>query len=157
MHFLILQSLATGIVTGTLMSPFLAIQTSTTFNQGFITDAVAPASSELDRWIDDLVQLESEGRTDLRIVDVNGYYSYGCLQFQKRTFEKYGLMYNVISASDLPNIKKLIYDCDLQKKLAKLMIQDNYGNWKKWYTSVTKKGMGPPPKDDGLMLASVEK
>jgi hypothetical protein len=157
MNFLILQTLAASIVTGTLVNPLLAIQTSTTFNQSFLSDAVAQAPSELDRWVDDLVQLESEGRTNLRIVDANGYYSYGCLQFQKRTFEKYGLMYNVITNDDLPNVKKLIYDCELQKKLAKLMIEDYYGNWRKWYTSVTKKGLGLPPKDEILTLASTGK
>ncbi|MDO8515708.1 MAG: hypothetical protein Q7S28_00460 [bacterium] len=99
---------------------------------------------ELDAWIEKLVLQESGGKENIKIVDKNGYHSYGCLQFQKGTFIAYGTRYGLITEDD--DINTLIYDCELQKLLAKLMIQDNYGNWRHWYTSSMTKKVGKPPK-----------
>ena len=40
-----------------------------------------------------------------------------------------------------------LYDCGFQRKLARLMIEDDYAAWKNWYNSVAKKGVGYPPKE----------
>lgn len=103
-------------------------------------------SSPLDLWIEKLILLESEGKRGIKILDHNGEYSFGCLQFQKETFEEFGLKYNLI----IPDAKldDLLYNCDLQKEMAKKMIEDNYNNWRHWYTSVKIKKLGLPPKDD---------
>ncbi len=99
----------------------------------------------LDSWIEKLIVLESDGKKDLMILDHNGELSFGCLQFQKQTFEEFGLKYNVITPSD--DIDELIYNCDLQKETAKRMIQENYRNWRHWYTSVMIKKLGLPPRE----------
>ncbi len=152
MNFLIFKALAATVATtGTILNPMLVSQTTTSADRGVFYSNTASAPSALDAWIDDLVQAESEGKTHIKILDVNGYYSYGCLQFQKWTFIHYGLQYNVLTEDDLPNVGKLIYDCNLQKQLAKLMITDHYRNWRQWYNSTKKLGL--PPKETALAEA----
>ncbi|MEK7546700.1 MAG: hypothetical protein AAB536_00760 [Patescibacteria group bacterium] len=115
---------------------------------------VFKGQSPLDSWIKKLAILESEGKSNIKVLDHNGLHSFGCLQFQMGTFEEYGLKYNLISAND--EINKLIYDCDLQKEMAKRMIQENPNNWEKWYTSVVIKGLGLPPKEEKAVLVSLK-
>lgn len=103
-------------------------------------------SSSLDQWIEKLISLESNGKKNIKIVDFNGFHSYGCLQFQKATFEEYGKKYKLIGPAD--DLTTLIYDCGIQKAIAKKMIEDDYGNWQHWYTSVKIKKLGLPPKND---------
>ena len=99
--------------------------------------------SPLDLWIEKLIVLESNGKEDIKILDHNGEHSFGCLQFQKETFEEFGLKYKlIIPDAELDN---LLYDCDLQKEMARKMIEDNYNNWRHWYTSVKIKKLGLPP------------
>ena len=92
--------------------------------------------AQLAIWIDRLMMLESEGREDIVIVDTNGRLSKGCLQFQDATFNSYAKRYG---------IEGEIMNCGDQKKLATLMIQENPRNARHWYTSVFKRGLGPPP------------
>ena len=103
-------------------------------------------------WIDKLIDLESEGKTNLKILDLNGLHSFGCLQFQMQTFKAYGLRYKLFSEDD--DLNKLIFDCKLQKEIAKRMIRDNPDNWRNWYTSVVVRGLGYPPKDPKPILVS---
>lgn len=103
-------------------------------------------------WIDKLIDLESEGKTNLKILDLNGLHSFGCLQFQMGTFREFGLKYKFFSEDD--DLNKLIFDCKLQKEIAQRMIRDNPENWKKWYTSVVVRGLGFPPKDPKPILVS---
>ena len=42
---------------------------------------------ELEALIEKIAHCESSGREDVVIVDTNGYYSYGVMQFQLLTFE----------------------------------------------------------------------
>lgn len=98
----------------------------------------------LDIWIEKLVQKESNGREKIRILDVNDKYSYGCLQFQEWTFRSYGTKYGLLK--DTKNWENAIYDCSLQKQLAKKMIQNEYVLWQSWYTSVITRNLGLPPR-----------
>ena len=98
---------------------------------------------ELNLWIEKLIQLESEGREDIKILDVNGWYSYSCLQYQMPTFESYGAKYGFFE--DGEDISDLIYDCDLQKRLTRAILESEPEGWKLWYTSVKKRGLGLPP------------
>jgi hypothetical protein len=100
-------------------------------------------ASSLDLWLEKLAQLESHGQEHIKIMDVNGRYSYGCLQFQAQTFRNFGAKYGLVSLN--ANIEATIYDCTLQKAIAKHMIKDDYILWQSWYTSVVTKGLGLPP------------
>ena len=87
-------------------------------------------------WIDKVIEKESSHRNDLVILDVNNRYSYGCLQFQKATFDGYSKKFGFNGE---------IMNCDDQKKLALLMLKDSKSAWRNWYNTVTKKGVGLPP------------
>jgi hypothetical protein len=112
----------------------------------FVVPDTVSAKDKLDAWLDGLITRESNGRTDLKILDVNGHYSYGCLQFQMPTFIAYGRKYGVISGNE-DNLGTLIMSCSLQRNIAKKMILDNSANWRHWYTSVAIKNLGLPPVD----------
>ena len=102
--------------------------------------------TELDIWLNKLAQKESNGRTHFRILDVNGWYSYGCLQFQMPTFQAYVRQFSLTDELGPGGFQEAIYDCNLQKRLAKLMILKDYDNWQHWYNSVMEGGIGLPPK-----------
>lgn len=100
----------------------------------------------LEKWIGELSIKESGGRADIRILDVNGYYSYGCLQFQLATFKGYSQKYSLYNGYTDDQYRTEMFNCDSEKSLAKLMIEDSYSNWKHWYNSVTKgTSLGLPP------------
>lgn len=100
--------------------------------------------SDMDIWLAKLAFQESQGKSHIKILDVNGKYSYGCLQFQEGTFRTYALKYGFISRTTPTESK--IYDCELQKKIAKLMLAENYSNWRAWYTSSKTRSVGLPPR-----------
>lgn len=154
MQLLIFKALATAVATGNLMFSGLATATpaSTLAMSPQPTSAIEQATP-LDLWIEDLAQLESRGEEHIRILDVNGRYSYGCLQFQLDTFRRFGVKYGLVTDGDNESLRALIYDCDLQKAIAKAMIQDNQANWRHWYTSVRSKKLGPPPTEINMELA----
>lgn len=106
-----------------------------------------PIKDDLDLWIDELVEYECPDCPDnFRIIDTNNRYSYSCLQFQEETFKGYIRRYDLFPETEDHELMNLIYHCDIQKKLAKLMIQENPKNWQHWYTSVAIRGLGIPPK-----------
>ncbi len=96
----------------------------------------------LERWVDKVIEKESQGRWDVVIVDTNGKLSSGCLQFQHGTWNSYTKKYG-ISGSPL--------NCDTSKKVAIAMIKDNHNLWRSWYTTVVKKGVGLPPKPEQFL------
>lgn len=108
-------------------------------------------TDKLDAWLNGLIQKESSGRTNIKILDVNNRYSYGCLQFQKPTFIAYGRKYGFVSGEEA-NLESLLMSCSLQKAIARKMILDDASNWRHWYTSVAVKNLGLPPVDESLTL-----
>jgi hypothetical protein len=69
-----------------------------------------------------------------KIVDSNGKYSYGGLQYQRDTFLGYGHESGVLPTwIDKTNFKEFIYDKDVQTLIAEYMITigiaDSYGGW----------------------------
>lgn len=111
---------------------------------------------ELRGWIEKLVLEESSGKEDIQIIDSNGLYSTGCLQFQNSTWEEQTKKYNLIHLDK--------FNCEDQKQLAYVMLDDNYKNWARWRCSVVntvdsevctraynkmkwkpKQGIGKPP------------
>lgn len=108
------------------------------------TDLRVKDASALDLWLEKLADLESHGQDHIKILDVNGKYSYGCLQFQEWTFKTFGAKYGLLKSGS--NWQEEIYDCSLQKEIAKRMIRDDYSLWQSWYTSVMERDLGLPPQ-----------
>ena len=96
-----------------------------------------------EEWIDQLAEAESGNDPELKILDTNRKYSYGCLQFQLSTFRQYSREYSLFKDSAV-NLRKEIYNCESQRKLAALMIRDDYENWRHWRNTVKK--IGKPPR-----------
>lgn len=107
----------------------------------------APAPDPLDAWIEKLAIKESDNRENIKILDVNGQYSYSCLQFQMPTFRAFFPLLDPLDRSKLSSTgwEKRIMSCDTQKKIAKAMIKSNPNAWRHWWTSVKKRGLGLPP------------
>ncbi len=102
---------------------------------------VKQSTLSLENWIIKLEEKESGRRADIKILDVNGRYSYSCLQFQKSTLKTYALKFGLRSEIT----EKDMFDCSLQKQVAMAMIRDDYGNWRHWENSVL--AIGLPPRD----------
>lgn len=99
----------------------------------------------LDYWLDDLAEYESTGLDDTKKhLDVNGKYSYDCLQFQMQTYVSQAKHFDMLPPGDP---EETIKDCNLQKKIARAMIEEDYSAWRNWYTSVIVRGLGKPPKE----------
>ena len=79
----------------------------------------------------DLSLCESGNRDDIKILDVNGKYSYGILQFQLESFYTFGQRYKILPADlELLEAENFIYDKDYQTKISREMLRD--GLWWHW-------------------------
>jgi len=113
-------------------------------------EEIKKEKDKLDLWLEELAKLECRGcvhrggADKTKILEINGKYSYGCLQFQEQKFygmaKKYGLS-GIVAA----NGESAIYSCEIQKQIAREMLEDNPSNARHWYTSVYVKGLGLPP------------
>lgn len=146
-----LQKLVASIAVGTVFSGLLYTNSNaTTVANSYVenTDHTVQAYilSPLDLWLNRLVRVESGGKAKIKVLDVNDKFSYGCLQFQMYTFKTYGQKYGLIPTDiQSEELEQSIYDCRLQKRIARAMILDNSSNWKHWYNSVVN-STGHPPK-----------
>ncbi len=143
MNTLLIKSLVSGLLSASVS---ITGGASTPANPTQI--AIAPVERKLDKldaWIDSLVAKESEGKSHIKILDHNDRYSYGCLQFQMETFESYIKRYDLLPHAEDSELENMIYDCDFQKLLTRKMIEEDPENWRHWYTSVAKRGLGVPP------------
>ena len=122
----------------------------TTDSPAAAASSTAPAPSALDRWLESLAAKESGNRAGIKILDVNGRYSYGCLQFQMATFRSYSARYGLVDPAAVTSWEELLYDCSLQKRIAKRMIQENPANWRHWAYTVLNKGIGKPPAEQAV-------
>lgn len=96
-----------------------------------------PLPGALSAWLDALAREESGSSSTIKHLDVNGRYSYGCVQFQMGTWLSYGKAFGATEEN--------IYDCGLQKQVAADMITSEYSNWHHWGYTVLHKGIGFPP------------
>jgi len=73
----------------------------------------------------ELAKCESGGRDDIHILDSNDKYSYGRFQFQLTTFRGFGIQYGILPKEITEaEAEMLIYDQELQTKVASAMIKD---------------------------------
>ena len=118
-------------------------------------EAVPPVEVKkdaLDLWIDELAEYECTGCAKdpykiIAVLDNNNKYSHGCLQFQEATWIGYVGQYDLMPHAEPHERMNRIYDCPFQKQVAKLMIEEDWNNWRHWRTSVEVKGLGYPPKE----------
>lgn len=107
-----------------------------------VAEVQQPAARDsLSVWLDELVEFESSGVHSAKVLDVNGKYSYGCLQFQMATFLGAAKKY----AIDVGDAETTIFDCELQKKIAREMLENEPRAWRNWYTSIAVRGLRMPP------------
>jgi len=79
----------------------------------------------------DLSFCESGNRDDIKILDVNGKYSYGRFMFQMDTFISYGVGYEILPPDlEMADYENWIYDGEIQIKIAREMLRDNL--WWHW-------------------------
>ena len=92
--------------------------------------------------ISELNECENYGKwDDNRILDVNGKYSYGGLIYQLETFLFYGKKYKILSENiTLNEAEKIIYDKDLQIRIADRMIEGGEGP-KHWVSCWRKQNL----------------
>lgn len=86
---------------------------------------------ELTELIEKIAFCESGGREDVEIVDSNGYYSRGIMQFQMRTFET-ALRDLGYAVGDHETLRQQMLDGDYAKKVAYEWIeqdQTRLGHW----------------------------
>jgi hypothetical protein len=105
----------------------------------------------LDRWIESLVKAESSGQEDIEIIDANGRWSRGCLQFQDETIRSYSALLGYFVGTSTEDIRSVALSCEASKRLARSMLLDDYKNWRNWYTSSKKIGLPPrvEPRAEG--------
>lgn len=91
-------------------------------------------------WVTELGQCESNGTAIIKHLDVDGYFSYGLVQFHMGTF------LNFASKYQMTVVKDDIYNPNIQIELARHMLDDGLQN--QWYTcsKVVSKKLGEYPK-----------
>lgn len=108
------------------MLPFaFSVLLATSFDSSrlsFVPPVSEATSTPQSVWIDKLADCESNGSTTIKILDTNGYYSHGLLMFQMKTWLAYGKPFGAT--------RENIYDGELQRKVAKSMLDDGgQGHW----------------------------
>ena len=141
---------------GSTAKPATSSTTSSTVmgtipNTASTTASTTLVYTNLDAWLDHLAEKESNNRERIKVLDVNGRYSYGCLQFQMATFKAYSTRYGLVDATTVTSWEELLYSCSLQKKVAKHMILEKNSNWRHWGYTVLRKGVGLPPLEEKVV------
>lgn len=132
------NKIITGVILGLIVAYIPTIPSDTI---QYIAVAETDTIDPLEQWIEKLIEYECRDcPEDTKILDVNGLYSYSCLQFQMPTFLEQKDIYMPHLTSDD------IYSCDVQRELAYKMLTDKHENWRRWYNSVYVRGLGLPPK-----------
>lgn len=138
--FLILVSLWTYIITLCFIFPRQLSPYPPTYPQ--VSSAESRVPDHLDAYLDRLISHECQGcAPHFRRIDSNNYYSYGCLQFQRATFDMMSRRYG-FSFQD----PERIYDCEAQRSVARAMfLDDPIAASKHWYNSIYSfNGIGLP-------------
>jgi hypothetical protein len=145
--FPLVENLYASSTPETLVNPNLESKTGEKTITSKETDIRPTLSRPQELWLASLEYCESQGRSDLRILDTNGYYSYGAFQFQMYTFLSYGKQYGVLDKSltieEARGNKKdgPIYDVEIQKSIVIYMVEDGLDS--QWYNCRKKFGRYP--------------
>lgn len=88
----------------------------------------------------DLSFCESGNRDDIKILDVNGKYSYGLFQWQEQSWIFYSKKYGLFPFAEDQEMMNFIYDRNYQTKLTRLVLQEPNGwlNWKNCFLKLWK-------------------
>ena len=111
-----------------------------------ISEAELPVKVEVDyldsqpQYIKDLIQCESGGNWNAKVLDVNNRYSYGGLQFQSKTAWVYNEKYKVLPDLELNELPNVINDPYFQVELAKKILAEN-GGFKNWLVCAKMTGL----------------
>ena len=97
-------------------------------------DGLGASSTPLDALLDKLSYCESRNRPEIKIVDTNGYYSYGMFQCQLATWNYYIEKYDLLPEAEIYEYKNLIQDGDFQRHVAKTILTNEPMAWKNWWT-----------------------
>ena len=96
----------------------------------------------IEPYLNALSQCESGGRTDIKVLDVNGYYSYGKYQYQLLTWRRYGIKFgywdNTITDTEL---RTHIYKEWLQDDMTARILLTEKNGWRNWVTCGKKAGL----------------
>jgi hypothetical protein len=126
----------TSLAVSVLVIAGIGMNATTAVTSNDVRPVIATDTSPLDLYIERLAYRESEGRESVQIIDSNGKWSRGCLQFQDETFLRYAAKFHETAN---------IMDCAGQKRLARQILLTERNGWRHWFTSVTSKGLGLPP------------
>jgi hypothetical protein len=125
----------------TLLTGSPANATNTTPEVPHEANLTVTPTDPLDIYIEFLAFQESSGREDVQIIDTNGEWSRGCLQFQDATIQSYARKFH------LPGEP---LDCRYQKALARQILLREPRGWANWFNSVkslAKRGIELPLLD----------
>lgn len=109
------------------MPLLFAVLLATSYDPSVLTVPLEATSTPQELWIEKLHECENRNNTP-RILDTNGYYSYGYLMFQMGTWLSYGKKFGAT--------RENISSSTLQIKVAKSML--DAGGWRHWYTCAKK-------------------
>jgi hypothetical protein len=102
-----------------------------------------------------LSSCESGNRSNIKVLDSNGKYSYGLYQFQLATFWGFGRKYDILPEDiEFQESENLIYDRDVQTEVATRMIEEGLlsFHWKMCYHK-----MDENTKDSYYKLLAMQK
>lgn len=133
-----------------LLLGLLAIKTTIGVTQKDENITIEITTNKYDLYLKQLIRFECRHcaykNNNFKRLDSNGKFSYGCLQFQLRTFISMARRYNIASKEETDvDIVRHIYECDYQKRIASSMFAENEVKASNhWYTTIYKKGLGLP-------------
>ena len=87
----------------------------------------------IDEMLDRLAMCESSGNEKVVVMDVNSRYSYSTFQYQKSTWLLYTKKYGMEGAD--------IMDGDAQRKLTKIILENEPNSWRNWANCARKIGL----------------
>ena len=99
---------------------------------------VEEGDPKINAWLDKLET--KEDCPEKGMMDTNGLKSYGKLCFQERTFVYYSLKYNVFPHALEHELPNLMASRTEQRKLARVMLENEPDAWTHWLNSTKKIG-----------------
>ena len=119
-----------GLIVGALFLLSRIVKAPITISEAH-ADEVKPERDDLDRLIDRLAYCESRNNEKAINPADPDTASLGLLQFKIETFYRYNLRYKIVPEIEKGEIENVIFDGEVQRKLAKEILKD--GGWKNWF------------------------